>query len=67
MACYAPGMQDPDDHDGHVHINAADIVPSVPMPMDAKEAERRGITPHPSGLNRAQRRAAYKAHKRRRR
>lgn len=61
-------MQDPQEQENATPrvIDAADIVPAVPMPMDAQEAERRGITPHPSGLNRAQRRAAYKQHKRRR-
>lgn len=58
-------MQDPDPHDDHVHVNVADIIPSVPMPIDADDAVRAGVTPHPSGLNRAQRRAAYRQHKRR--
>ncbi len=44
-------------------INAEDIVPSVPMPRDAEDEVRAGRTPHPSGLNRAQRREAYKRHK----
>jgi hypothetical protein len=54
-------MQDPDD----TTIDAADIIPNVPMPADTADAERAGVTPHPSGLNRAQRRAAYRQHKRR--
>jgi hypothetical protein len=58
-------MQEPQPDDDK-RIDAADIIPSVPMPIDAAEAERRGVTPHPSGLNRSQRRAAYKAHRRRR-
>jgi hypothetical protein len=61
-------MQDPEEPPTpSTIVDAADLVPSVPMPMDATEAVKVGVTPHPSGLNRAQRRAAYRQHKRRKR